>query len=129
MMMRIIETLFWALLGMILLRCGQGDNKKRDAVVAAIEKHMNEMVLGDRRSEHKGQWKFPLKDKEGGGKVLEPRNMTGSHAKKCMRAMKDIATVAFAKEFDQTTKTPRKTRQENANLEKQWHAIKSRSDS
>ena len=84
---------------------------------------MNEEVLVTSGSgfRHQPEWNFPLKTNEGGGVTLEPRNMTGGHARKCVKGLKSLATVIFHPSLDESSKNPQHTRTKNSNLLYKWH--------
>ena len=116
-----MEKLFWSFLANSLDRYQDGDSKTRDALVEAVTVHMNEAVIGTKK--HPAQWTFPLKDNKGGGKTVEPRNMTGAHAKKCIVGLKSLATVVFSPSFDEMSQNPKHTRSTNETWETSWHDI------
>ena len=57
--------------------------------------------------------------------MVDRRNMTGSHAKKCMEGMKELITLCYSSQFDEASTNPRKTRKRNEALEKKWHDLDS----
>jgi hypothetical protein len=118
---RVMEKLFWSFLASALDRYQDGDSKTRDAFVEAVTVHMNVAVIGTKK--HPAQWTFPLKDNKGGGKTVEPRNMTGAHAKKCIVGLKSLATVVFSPSFDEMSQNPKHTRSQNETWETSWHDI------
>ena len=93
-------------------------------MVERVTKHVNEEVLVTSGSGFRHQWHFPLKSNgEGGGVNLEPRNMTGGHARKCVKGLKSLATVIFHPSLDESSKNPQHTRTKNSNLLYKWHCM------
>ncbi len=119
--MRVTEKAFWSMLAQALDRYQEGDSKARTATVLAAEEHMNGVVLGT--AKHKGQWMLPLKDNKGGGQTVDPRNMTGRKAEKCLMGLKSLATVIFGPSFDEASLNPQQTRANNQSKLDQWHGI------
>ena len=118
---RVSEKVFWSMLAQALDRYQDGDSKARNAMVLAAEKHMNGVVLGTVK--HKGQWIFPLKDNKGGGQTVDPRNMTGRKAEKCLAGIKSLASVIFDPSYDEASLNPQQTRANNHSTMIQWHGI------
>ena len=120
---RVMEKLFWTLLRTTLARYMPGDNATRKKYIAEITKCMNEEVFADKYKEYRSAWKYPYSEDDDGAAFLEPRTMTGGHARKCVEGMKAVATAAFKPELDEATLNPAKTRRENKKLEKGWHDL------
>ena len=79
---------------------------------------MNEVVFADKCKEYRSAWKYPFSEDDDGAAILEPRTMTGGHARKCVEGMTAVATAAFKPELDEATLNPKKTRRENKNWRK-----------
>ena len=90
-------------------------------MVERVTKHVNEEVLVTSGSGFRHQWTFPLKTNNGGGVTMEPRNMTGGHARKCVKGLKSLATVVFHPSLDESSTNPQHTRTKNSNLQSKWH--------
>ncbi|CAB9505987.1 hypothetical protein SEMRO_250_G098940.1 [Seminavis robusta] len=118
--MRVNEKLFWSLLSQALDRYQEADGKVRKEMIKVVTECVKDSILGDENHGRSAQWTFPLRD---GGKQVEPRTMTNTQSRKCVRGMKTLATLIFSQQFDEKSRTPTITRANNAALLKQWHDL------
>ncbi|CAB9529733.1 hypothetical protein SEMRO_2605_G332420.1 [Seminavis robusta] len=118
--MRVNEKLFWSLLAQALDRYQEADGKIRNEMIKVVTDCVKDSILGDENHGRSAQWTFPLKD---GGKQVEPRTMTNTQSRKCVRGIKTLATLIFSQQFDEKLRTPTITRANNAALMKQWHDL------
>ena len=119
--MRVIEKIFWGCLLQKFEPFMKGNAKVRKALVEALETYMNTEILGSKTSP--SQWRVPLERKKGKGLKLEPRNMTGGVAEKCIHALKDIVSLVYSADYDEDCLDKEVLRILKEDLVMQWHQM------